>query len=264
MYPLSETLLKKKISKRSIYREPHNRKTGAAILHVALVDVLLCYFILSCGIIYQMILGGLKHMISRPSIRIVFVIMFVLSFAVFTGCTKPPAEEMAKAEKALEEAKQKEAPVYVPDLFKKAEDSLKKAKDYIAAKKYKEAKPVAIETETLSRQAIAGIEAAKIKIKTEAEQIAQDVQKSIDDLKAMAASTEKNKKLAAAREEVQGTITKWEADLAAVKEKLQSKTKEAGDALKAMKEEVDKKKEEATSLLTAPPAPQTTPSKKKK
>jgi predicted S18 family serine protease len=203
-------------------------------------------------------------MISRPSLRIVFVTMVILCFALFAGCTKPPTEEMAKAERALEEAKQKEAPVYVPDLFKKAEESLKKAKDYVTNKKYKEAKQVAIETETLGRQAMAGIEAAKGKIKTEAEQIAQDVQKSIDDLKGLAAGAEKNKKLAAAREEVQGVIAKWEADLASVKEKLQNKTKEAIDDLKVMKEQIDKKKEEATTLLTAPPAPPAPPAKKKK
>jgi len=203
-------------------------------------------------------------MISKSSSRIVLVSMVVLSFALFAGCTKPPTEEMTKAEKALEEAKQKEAPVYVPDLFKKAEESLIKAKAYITEKKYKEAKPVAIETETLGRQAIAGIEAAKVKIKTEAEQTIQDVQKSVDDLKALVAGVEKNKKLAAAREEVQGVIAKWETDLATVKEKLQSKTKEASEELKAMKEEVEKKKEEATSLLTAPPAPPAPAAKKKK
>ena len=153
-------------------------------------------------------------MINRRSVYVVFIIMIVLSFTLFAGCAKPPTEEMAKAEKALEEAKQKEAPTYVPDLFKKAEESLKKAKDYITNKKYKEAKQVAIETETLGRQAIAGIEAAKAKVKTEAEQVAQDVQKGIDDLKALVAGAEKNKALTAAREEVQGIIAKWETDLA--------------------------------------------------
>jgi len=192
---------------------------------------------------------------------VVFMIMVILSFTLFAGCTKPPTEEMTKAEKALEEAKQKEAPIYVPDLFKKAEESLNKAKDYVTNKKYKEAKQIAIETETLGRQAIAGIEVAKTKIKTEAEQTAQDVQKGIDDLKALVAGAEKNKALATAREEVQGAITKWETDFASIKEKLQSKTKEASDELKAMKDQIDKKKEEAASLLTAQPAP---PAKKKK
>ena len=178
-----------------------------------------------------------------------------MSFTIFADCTKPPTEEMTKAEKAVEEAKQKEAPVYVPGLFAKAEESLKTAKDYMTGKKYKEAKQVAAETETLAQQAIAGIEAAKTKMKTEAEQIAQDVQKSIDEVKALVAGAAKNKSLAAARDEIQGTITKWETDLASVKEKLQGqKIKEASDGLKAMKEQVNTKKEETTNLLAAPPA----------
>lgn len=194
-------------------------------------------------------------MMNRRNLYIVFITMVVLSFTLFTGCAKPPTEEMTKAEKALEEAKQKEAPAYVPDLFTKAEESLKKAKDYITNKKYKEAKQVAIETETLARQAIAAIEDAKAKVKAEAEQVVQDVQKGIDDVKALVTGAEKKKALSTVREEVKGVVTKWESDFASIKEKLQSKTKEAGEELKAMKEQIDKKKEEAAALLAPAPAP---------
>jgi len=58
-------------------------------------------------------------------------------------------------------------------------------------------------------------------MKTETDQIAQDVQKSIDEVKALVAGAAKNKALAAAREDTQGMITKWETDLASIKEKLQ-------------------------------------------
>jgi hypothetical protein len=97
---------------------------------------------------------------SRRSLNVMLVVITIFSLALFVGCSKPPTEEMTKAEKAVEEAKQKEAPVYVPDLFAKAEASLQKAKDFITDKKYKEAKQVAIETEALAQQAIAGFEAA--------------------------------------------------------------------------------------------------------
>jgi len=201
---------------------------------------------------------------NRRSLNITLAVMVIFSFTLFAGCSKPPTEEMTKAEKAIEEARQKEAPVYVPDLFAKAEESLKKAKDFITNKKYKEAKQIAIETETLARQAITGIEAAKTKVKAEAEQAAQDVQKGIDDLKALVAGAEKKKALKAVREEIQGVITQWETDFTAIKEKLQGqKIKEAGDELKAMKEQVVKKIEEATGQLTAPPAPAAAPAKKK-
>jgi hypothetical protein len=182
--------------------------------------------------------------------------MLALSFIIFAGCSKPPTEEMTKAEKAVEDAKLKEAPVYVPDLFAKADESLKKAKDFVTGKKYKEAKQAAIETDTLAQQAIAGIEPAKAKIKAEAEQAVQDIQKGIDELKAVVEGAAKKKALTAKREEVQAMITKWEADLAAAKEKLQSpKIKEGTDALKAIKDDMGAKKEEATTALTAPATP---------
>jgi len=182
-------------------------------------------------------------------------VLIALSFLVLSGCSKPPTEEMAKAEKAVEEAKQKEAPVYVPDFFGKAEESLKKAKDYVTEKKYKEAKQVAVETETLAQQAISGIESAKAKMKAEAEQALQDVQKAIDEVKPIIEGAAKKKALAAKYEEFKALITKWEADLATVKEKLQGlKFKEVSDELKKMKDEVTAKKEEATNTLSAPAA----------
>ena len=50
----------------------------------------------------------------------VLVCIFLLS-----GCAKPPTEEIAKAEKALGDAKTKEADIYLEDGFKKAETALK-------------------------------------------------------------------------------------------------------------------------------------------
>jgi molecular chaperone DnaK (HSP70) len=142
---------------------------------------------------------------------------------------------MTKADRAVEEAEQKEAPAYMPDLFAKAEASLKKAKYYVTTKQYKEIRQAIIETETLARHAMEEIEAAKAKIKTEAEQTAQDVKEGLDVLKPLVAGAARKKALTVARDELQGIITKREADFSGTKEKLQSKTKEAGDELKAMK-----------------------------
>jgi len=191
-----------------------------------------------------------------------FIALLILSFGI-SGCSKPPAEEMAKADKAIEEAKQKEAPVYVPDLFAKAESSLKQAQDYIAGKKYKEAKQAAMETEISAQQAIAGIEAAKAKIKTEAEKFAEDVQKEIDDLKNTISTTPKKKIPAKTIEEIQAEIIKWETDFAGIKEKLQGpKLKEASDELKKLSEQLSAKKEEIINILSNTLVPASKESKK--
>jgi hypothetical protein len=183
-----------------------------------------------------------------------FVALLIVSFALFTGCAKPPTEEMAKAEKAVEDAKQKEAPAYAPEQFAKADDSLKKAKELVTAKKYKEAKQAAAETEGLAQQAVAGVEPAKTKMKTDAEQLTQDIQKIIDEAKAAIEGAAKKKAVAKVRDEAKEMIAKWETDLAAVKEKIAQKVKEAVDELKAMKDQLAAKKDEVVNALSAPPA----------
>ncbi len=181
-------------------------------------------------------------------------VFVTFSFALIMGCAQPPTEEMAKADKAVAEAKEKEANLYAVDAFKKAEDAFKKAKDQVAAKQYKEAKQVAIDTVALAQQAIAGVEAGKAKMKEDAAKIAADVDKALDDLKTDVAAAIK-KKLAVQREEVQAAIGKWGVDLAVVKDKLQSgKISEAFGELKAMLTAVVAKKEEIAKLGTPPEA----------
>jgi len=191
-----------------------------------------------------------------------FTAILILSFGIFAGCAKPPTEEMAKADKAFADAKQKEAPVYVPDLFAKSEEMLKKAKGLVDEKKYKEAKQAVIDAEASVQQAIAGIDAAKAKMKADADKLVQDVQKAIDDLKAAVAAAPKKKIPAKTLEEIQGAIAKWETDFTGIKEKLQSpKVKEAGDELKGLNDQISTKKDEITSLLSAAPAPAAPPAK---
>ncbi|MDR2017507.1 MAG: hypothetical protein LBQ00_01285 [Syntrophobacterales bacterium] len=213
-------------------------------------------------------------MLSRNLFCTFLTATLVLSFAVFTGCAKPPTEEMAKAEMAMEDAKQKEAPAYVPDLFAKADESLQTGKDLVAGKKYKEAKEAFIESEGLAQQAISGVEPAKAKMKTDAEQSIQEVQKTIDEVKALVEGAQKKKALAAQCEEYQALITKWETDLTSVKEKFQGPNiKEAADDLKALQDQTTAKKEEAAAALSgnaaatpaqpAVPAKSATPAPKK-
>jgi hypothetical protein len=190
------------------------------------------------------------------------IALLIVTFALFTGCAKPPTEEMSKAEKAVEDAKQKEAPVYAPEQFAKADESLKKAKELVTAKKYKEAKQAAMEIEGLAQQAIAGVEPTKAKMKTDAEQLAQDVQKIIDETKAAVEKAAKQKAVAKIRDEAKEMIAKWEKDLAAAKEKIAQKVKEAFDELKSMKDQLAAKKDEVMNSLSAP-TPAQAPAKKK-
>ncbi|HBA54224.1 DUF4398 domain-containing protein [Syntrophorhabdus aromaticivorans] len=187
-------------------------------------------------------------MLKRCSCYAFFFVITAFSLMLVTGCAKPPTEEIAAAEKAIEEAKAKEANLYAESAFKSAEESLKKAKDMVAAKTYKEAKQAALDTATLAQQAVSGIEAGKAKMKEEAEKSVLEVQKLLDDLKVDVAAAIK-KKLPVPKEEVQAAIGKWEVDFTATKEKLQGgKIHEALNELKAMMDAVKAKKDQIAQL----------------
>jgi len=199
---------------------------------------------------------------KRGTYYALFFVVAVFSLMLLAGCSKPPTEALAKAEQAIEEAKQKGANLYAEDMFKKAEESLKKAKDQIGAKQYKEAAQTLMETMPLAQQAVDGVEAGKAKMKEEAEKYAGEAQKGLDDLKKDVAEAIK-KKLAVPREEVQAAIGKWEVDFAGSKDKLQSgKIREAFDELKTMVEAVKVKIEDIAKLAPAAPAGPAAPPKK--
>lgn len=182
-------------------------------------------------------------------VLLIFSITMVIFPLLINGCVKPPTKELENAEKALAEAKLKEADLYVQDIFMKAEDSLKKAKELIALKKYKEAKKSAEDAMRFAQQAIPMIELNKAKMKTEAEQIVQDVQESLNELKSMVAKALKKKSLINL-EEIQGDIGKWEVNLVSIREQLEiQKVRQAYDLVKTISEEIKTQKEKVAAAL---------------
>jgi len=187
-------------------------------------------------------------MLKKLNHSIFVVLVLVVSIITLGSCAKPPTEELAQAGKAIEEAKQKEADFYAQDLFLKAQDSLKKAKDLVAAKKYDEAKKAAEEASNFAKQAVSLVEQNKAKMKAETEQQLQDVQKALEELRALVAKSGKRMAPNEARL-VNEMIKKWETDLANIKEMIQGqKVAQASDQLKQMKENILKQKERLTPL----------------
>jgi hypothetical protein len=192
--------------------------------------------------------SGGKTMLKKLNHPIFVALVLMVSITMFSSCAKPPTEELAQAEKAIEEAKQKEADIYAQDLFGKAQDSLKKAKDLVTAKKYDEAKKAAEEASNFAKQAVPLAEQNRAKMKAETEQQVQDVQKALEELRAQVA---KSGKRMAPKEAtlVNERIKKWETDLASIKEMIQGqKFQQASDQLKPMKEDILKQKERLTPL----------------
>jgi hypothetical protein len=171
------------------------------------------------------------------------VLVLVLIIILLTGCAKPPTQEIANAEKSISEATQKEANIYAPDIFSKAEESLKMAKDLSAQKKYKEAKKAAEDAVALSQQAISQVEPNKSKMKAEIEQMILDVQKAIGEIKGLFAKSPKQLG-PRERKEIGELIKKWEKDIGDIKAMMQEqKMRQAYDQLMTLNKEVSSNKE---------------------
>lgn len=168
----------------------------------------------------------------------------ILIIIPLTGCgEKPPTQEISNAEKSISEAVQKEANIYAPDIFSKAEESLKMAKDLLAQKKYKEAKKAAEDAVALSQQAISQVEPGKSKMKAEIEQMILDVQKGINEIKGLLAKSPRQLG-PRERKETEELIKKWEKDMGNIKTMMQEqKMRQAHDQLMTLNTEVSSKRE---------------------
>jgi predicted small lipoprotein YifL len=172
------------------------------------------------------------------------LLVLVLIIIPLTGCgEKPPTQEISNAEKSISEATQKEANIYAPDIFSKAEESLKMAKDLLAQKKYKEAKKAAEDAVALSQQAISQVEPGKSKMKAEIEQMVSDGQKGIAELKGLLAKSP-GQLGPRERKETEELIRKWEKDMGNIKTMMQEqKMRQAHDQLMTLNTEVSSKRE---------------------
>jgi len=178
----------------------------------------------------------------------------LICICLLPGCAKPPTEEIAKAEKALGDAKLKEADVYLEEGFKKAEAALKRARDLVAQKEYNDAKAAAEDASSGAQLLSSQVDAAKAKMKTEAEQMLQEVREQTNELKAQVADAIK-KKVPINREEAQTLIGRNEVDLINLKVRLETgKIRQAYDDLKVMKSQTAAQKEKL--MASSPPGPE--------
>lgn len=176
-------------------------------------------------------------------------LILIIYLALLSGCAKPPSEEMEHAAKAIAEAKQKEADLYVEDAFKKAEDALQRAHDLIAEKEYEEAKTAAIEATRLAKNARSMVEFNKEKMREETEQMLENVRTSIDEVKILAAKALK-KKAPVNRDDIQGFIDRWESEIIRLKDNLDEQGIRHGfDKLVVIQKQIKYQKDNLNILL---------------
>jgi len=176
-------------------------------------------------------------------------LILIIYLPLLSGCAKPPTEEMEHAAKAIAEAKQKEADLYVQDIFKKAEDSLQRAHELIAEKEYEEAKTAALEATRLAKNSLSMVEFNKEKMREETEQMLENVRISIDEVKILAAKVLK-KKAPVNRDDIQGFIDRWESEIISLKDNLDEQGILHGfNKLVVIQKQIKHQKETLTILL---------------
>lgn len=186
---------------------------------------------------------------KRGKINLYVIAILIISLGLIVGCAQPPTKELESAEKALADAKQKEADLYAQDIFSKADGALKKGKELVTAKNYKEAKTALDEALKLAQQAVQAVEPNKAKMKTETEQLMIDTQNAINEVKTLVSQAIR-KKAPIDKAEIQGAIGKWEVDLVAAKENLNvGKIRAAFDQITSLKDEIKNNKEKIAAAL---------------
>lgn len=112
-----------------------------------------------------------------------FMMLGALLFLVAWGCAKPPTQEMEAAKAAIQAARDAEAQIYAPDELKAAEEALSDAEAKVEAKKYKEARPLAIKAKELADSAKELAAKNKERTRSDAEVALDDASKAISEAK---------------------------------------------------------------------------------
>lgn len=185
-------------------------------------------------------------MFKRYYIMILF--LFFTNVLLF-GCVKPPTEEMIKAEKAIDEARQLEADIFANDIFTRAEESFQTAKKSVAERKYEEARLIALDTTQLARQAAAIAPINKEKIVNEIEKGMQDIRMKIDELKNIDAQSFRKRGLIK-HDELQAILRNNEAELGNIRDGLiNNEVMAARDDLKTLNSKIDGLKQKVSVSL---------------
>ena len=190
------------------------------------------------------------------------VLSLAVSAFLILSCAKAPEKELQEASAAIEAARTAEADLYVPDLFAEAQANLTEAETLSVAKKFKEAKDLALQAKMKADSAAALAVTNKEEKRAEVEGLLANAQKMLEELNSAIKTAER--KVAKAKMAPIKTNAKACEDLLAQAKKSQEggDYKNAYDQVQMMIKNVYDTKNGLTTL-TAPKAPAPKASKKK-
>jgi hypothetical protein len=119
---------------------------------------------------------------------------FILVFAALAaGCARPPVQEIAAAQSAIEAAVKAGAEDYADQDLRAARDTLAVANTQVEAKDYKAAKLSALDAKAKAEAAAVGVEAGRVRLKTGVETKLAAAQPVLDEINGLLAKAKGNK-----------------------------------------------------------------------
>ena len=167
--------------------------------------------------------------------RSVLTVGLVLSLAlVFVGCAQPPEEEINAAQAALDGAKKAEADIYAPEAYAAAKQSLDDSRSKVEQEDYEGAKASALRAKEQADQAKSLADAAKPKVRDEAQALVARLTPVLSDTKSAAGNAPQGKGADEDLDQLRSDLGQAEASLSSAQNSLAAgKFKDALDQAKS-------------------------------
>lgn len=148
-----------------------------------------------------------------------FACLLVLCF--LPSCEKPPVESIIRAEKTLQEARDIKADRYAPIPYKKADKALAEAKNFVKARRYKDAAGSAELATRYARQSIDLVPTAKEEFKSRSAAMLAEMGEKLLELKQLPGKA-RNKRTKKKMENLLGPfVERWGLQMGSLKAKIE-------------------------------------------
>lgn len=149
-----------------------------------------------------------------------FLTASVLIALIFSGCAKPPTQELDAAQAALDEAKNSEADIYAPKTYISASNSLQEARLKVEQQDYEGGKASAIQAKQFADRSRSEAEANKQTVRNDVQDQINRVSSGIADARLVIDSAPKGKGADEDLDQLRSGLGQAEASLSAARNNI--------------------------------------------
>lgn len=149
-----------------------------------------------------------------------FLTASVLIALIFSGCAKPPTQELDAAQAALDEAKNSEADIYAPKTYISASNSLQEARLKVEQQDYEGGKASAVQAKQFADRSRSEAEANKQIVRNDVQDQINRVSSGITDARLVIDSAPKGKGADEDLDQLRSGLGQAEASLSAARNNI--------------------------------------------